>query len=144
MLLVRYFILPLVVFGVGCFLFWESAKRYPAYAFSAVAVWIGIALVRAKFQKKREHQRGWRVGHIGRDSMYYEEFNTGAWHRIDLDGEMLVGKAHHVIYFGALKFPEWAKDRHDEIITRIKSEFRPPEYEYDDSLGVDPSLILRS
>ncbi len=65
--------------------------------------------------------------------MYYEEFSNGAWHRIEIDGEMLVGKAHHVIYFGSLKFPDWARERHDEIIARIKSEFHPPEYEYDDA-----------
>jgi hypothetical protein len=63
--------------------------------------------------------------------MYYEEFRDGVWHRIEIDGEMLVGKAHHVIYFGSLKFPEWAIERREEIIARIKSKFHPPQYEYD-------------
>lgn len=65
--------------------------------------------------------------------MYYEEFSNSAWHRIEIDGEMLVGKAHHVIYYGSLKFPDWARERHDEIIARIKSKFHPPEYEYEDA-----------
>jgi len=42
----------------------------------------------------------WRVDHVGRDSMYYEELRDGSWERLDLGGEMLVGRAHHVIYFG--------------------------------------------
>lgn len=131
--ILRYLILPLVVFGIVCFLFWETAKRYPVYIFGAVAIWIVIVLIRAQLHKKRDSQRGWRVGHVGRDSMYYEEFRDGAWHRIELDGEMLVGKAHHVIYFGSLNFPDWARERRDEIIARIKSEFHPPQYEYDDA-----------
>jgi hypothetical protein len=65
--------------------------------------------------------------------MYYEEFREGAWHRIEIDGEMLTGKAHHIIYFGSLKFPDWARERRHEIIERIKSEFRPPGYEYSDT-----------
>lgn len=80
--------------------------------------------------------RKWRVGHQGRDRMYYEEWRGFGWQRIDIDGEMLMGRAHHVIYFASperwLNYPEWAWHRRDEIIARIKSEFREPDYEYDD------------
>jgi hypothetical protein len=41
-----------------------------------------------------DEQRGWRVGHQGRDQMYYEELHQGAWKRIEIDGEMLMGRAH--------------------------------------------------
>ncbi len=78
--------------------------------------------------------RTWRVGHRGRDMMYYEEQIGGTWERIDIDGEMLMGRAHHVIYFKSpedwKRYPEWARDRRAEIIARIKSEFREPDYEY--------------
>ena len=78
---------------------------------------------------------GWHVGHRGRDQMYYEEFVDGAARRMMLDGEMLTGRAHHVIYFASpeqwqREAPEWARERRDEIIARIKSEFREPDYEY--------------
>jgi hypothetical protein len=72
----------------------------------------------------------WRVGHKGRDSMYYEEFADGEWRRFTVDGEMLMGRAHHVIYFTTTRFPDWAAGRRDQIIARIKSEFRQPDYEY--------------
>ena len=66
--------------------------------------------------------------------MYYEEFSGGAWRRIEVDGEMLCGRAHHVIYFATvedwLRYPDWASGRRDEIIARIKSKFAPPDYEY--------------
>jgi len=87
-------------------------------------------------------RRGWRVGHQGRDRMYYEELRDGAWERIDIDGEMLMGRAHHVIYFASseawLRYPAWARGRREEIIARITSEFREPDYEYD-GLGATAS-----
>jgi hypothetical protein len=67
--------------------------------------------------------------------MYYDEFIGGSWQRIVIDGEMLMGRAHHVIYFDSpgkwRTYPEWARNRRDEIIGRIKSEFTEPDYEYD-------------
>ncbi len=80
------------------------------------------------------HQQTWRVGHRGRDMMFYEEMIGGSWQRIDLDGEMLMGRAHHAIYFASAeqwqRYPEWARHRRNDILTRIKSEFREPDYEY--------------
>jgi hypothetical protein len=82
----------------------------------------------------REEHLTWRVGHQGRDMMYYEEQVNGRWQRIDIDGEMLMGPAHHVIYFKSASawgaYPEWARTRRAEIITRIKGEFRAPDYAY--------------
>jgi hypothetical protein len=81
-----------------------------------------------------DEERGWRVGHKGRDQMYYEELRDGVWERLDVDGEMLTGRAHHVIYFASpeswLRYPEWARGRRDEIIARITRELREPDYEY--------------
>jgi hypothetical protein len=66
--------------------------------------------------------------------MYYEEFRNGAWQRIGIDGEMLTGRAHHAVYFASPErwrtYPAWARDRREEIIARVKSEFREPDYEY--------------
>jgi len=85
-------------------------------------------------ERHLDEQRGWRVGHRGRDQLYYEEFHQGAWKRIEIDGEMLTGRAHHVIYFPTperwLAYPPWARDRRAEITARITSEFREPDYEY--------------
>ncbi len=76
----------------------------------------------------------WRVGHTGRDCMFYEELRASVWERIEIDGEMLMGRAHHVIYFASerrwIAYPEWTHGRSDEIIARIKSQFREPDYEY--------------
>lgn len=88
--------------------------------------------------------RDWRVGHRGRDQMFYEERDGFSWRRIEIDGEMLMSEAHHVIYFATsvqwlAKYPAWAQGRRDEIIARIKSEFRPPDYEYFEGGGLMPA-----
>jgi hypothetical protein len=66
--------------------------------------------------------------------MYYEEFHASKWRRLDISGELEMGRAHHVIFLGTReewsRRPEWARDRRDEIIRRIKSVFRIPDYEY--------------
>lgn len=89
--------------------------------------------------------RGWRVGHRGRDEMYYEELRDGRWERIPISGEMLMGRAHHVIYFASprewLAYPDWARHRRTEIVARVKSEFRPPDYEYLDD-GPAPLAVV--
>jgi hypothetical protein len=78
--------------------------------------------------------RQWRTGHRGRDQMYYEELHGDTWLQLQIDGEMLMGRPHHVIYFASaenwLRYPEWARHRRDEIMGRIKLSFREPDYEY--------------
>ena len=82
----------------------------------------------------------WRVGHRGRDSMYYEELVEGEWRRLDLGGEMGV-QPHHIIYFGSKEQwrlgPEWTHGRRSEIISRIKSAFPIPEYGYEGEAVLD-------
>lgn len=74
--------------------------------------------------------------------MVYEERHGSGWRGIDIAGEMLMGSAHHVIYFASPEkwaaYPEWARHRRDEIMGRIKSGFRPPDYEYHEGGAAAP------
>jgi hypothetical protein len=123
----------LVLVALGIFAACAVAFWYPLYVFGAVAVFLCFVLVKGAIYKRRGTKRGWRVGHRGRDAMYYEEWREGTWHRFEVDGEMLTGRAHHVIYFATTRFPDWASGRREAIIGRIKSEFHPPDYEYVDA-----------
>jgi hypothetical protein len=85
--------------------------------------------------RRDARKRGWHVSRLGRDQMLYEEFADRTTRHITIDGEMLVGRPRHVIYFASpdewrQRYPDWARDRRDEIIARIKSELRQPDYEY--------------
>lgn len=95
---------------------------------------VPLTLAKAKGGNTGDGEGEWRVGHIGRDCMYYEEYREGRWERLEISGEMLMGIAHHVIYFASREqwkaYPEWAQGRRNEIIARIKSRFAPPDYEY--------------
>jgi hypothetical protein len=80
-------------------------------------------------------QTDWRVGHTGRDSMFYEELHEGDWLRLPIDGEMLVDcVAHHVIYLDSERrwqsYPDWARGRRAQIVARIMASFTKPQYEY--------------
>ncbi len=109
---------------------------------------VAVVLLVIRVKTVRDRRKGWRVGYQGRDSMYYEELMGGQWKRITIDGEMLSGRAHHVINFGSKDqwalHPEWAAGRRSEIIARIKSVFRMPDYEYagEEVLGVEDRQIL--
>lgn len=118
---------------------------------AGAVVFLGLLTprVRREFTRSaaaaRNGNEEWRVGHRGRDGMYYEERHGGAWQRIDLDGEMLTGRAHHVIYFADAAswsgYPEWARHRRAEIVARIKSRFREPDYEYQESAACLPRPV---
>ncbi len=111
---------------------------------SAVAFVPGVPPPLAAPSSHHEENQGWRVGHRGRDLMFYDELHGGAWQRIEIDGEMLTGRAHHVIYFANAEtwrgYPEWARERREEIIARIKSRFREPDYEHQGGGAVPRSI----
>lgn len=123
----------------------------PLSLFGAFGIGHFIALLFFVFAKDRSGRGGlpprefeaattgrgktWRVGHVGRDQIFYEEARLGGWERIEISGEMLMGRAHHVIYFPSPgewreRYPEWARDRREEIIARVCSVCPAPDYEY--------------
>jgi hypothetical protein len=99
-----------------------------------VAGGILFILLRRGLRAHKSRRVGWRVGHVGRHGMYYEELVDGKWARIAIDGEILVGPTHHIIYFASEEawheYPAWARDRRSEIVSRIKTEFCPPAYKH--------------
>lgn len=112
-------------------------RKYWPVILGAIGVMIVLILIRGNGKGRtttpeNPAQGGWRVGHEGRDSMFYEEKHGGSWRRIPIPGEMLMGRAHHVIYFASIRLPDWAEGRREEIIVRIKSALPEPDYEYDE------------
>lgn len=129
----NYHSVPVIAVCVGLLAKLSTKGVRQEFQFAALPKISSSQTQSAPANASNAHQE-WRVGHRGRDMMYYEENVNGRWERLDIDGEMLMGQAHHVIYFASKErwesYPEWARHRRTEIITRIKSEFRAPDYEY--------------
>jgi hypothetical protein len=98
-----------------------------------------LNLVKSIFQSllRSDRRRGWRVGHQGRDSTFYDEWIDGGWERIVIDGEMQFSSddPQHVIWFPTddqwVDLPEWTHGRRDQILRRVQAELQPPRYEYE-------------
>ena len=85
-------------------------------------------------QRRAWNDRGWRTQRVGRDELVYEELVDGAWKSLPIDGEMLTGASDFAIYFDSAErwaeYPSWARERRDEIISRIRQDCPAPRYEY--------------
>ncbi len=129
--ILRHIVLPLMSWFFLILIGIATAREYPARFSAFILCLIVIGLIRERLIRARNERRGWRVGSSGRDTMFYDEKVDGEWKRITIYAEMLVGKVDRLIYLSSIEFPEWAKSREDEIIARIKSEYPPPQYEYE-------------
>lgn len=135
--IIKYVAVPFFVLWIAAIVVMYAWNHSPLLVLSAIGGLLSIAMVFGHLSRHQDLKRGWRVGHRGRDEMYYEEMVNGRWERILIDGEMLCGKAHHVIYFPSHEqwatLPEWTRERQSEIIARIKQAFAPPGYEYQEA-----------
>ncbi|MEM6718530.1 MAG: hypothetical protein AAF611_04355 [Bacteroidota bacterium] len=97
---------------------------------SAIFLLVLIAYI---IRTVKENKRGWRAQPIGRDSILYQQKIKNEWKEIQIEGEMLVGDIHKIIYFKTEQdwaaYPEWAQNR-TEIIQRIKIDYPPHSTEY--------------
>ncbi len=130
LLIVRYVVLPLLVFGIVIHFLLEDIRLFLG-AVILIGGFLGIGYFRSRSRFRR---LGFRVIHYGRDSVRYDELCGGQFRSIEFGGEM-EGDSPHIIYLPSAAIwrdtaPEWAHDRRDEIIARLKSEFREPNYEY--------------
>lgn len=132
--LIKFVAAPFFALGVLVVAVKYAWDRFPVVVLSLIGTLLILMVLGVYLSSRRDRKRGWRVGHRGRDEMFYDEMVNGRWERIWIDGEMLCGKAHHVIYFPSdtqwEKFPDWTRGRQVEIVARIKQEFAPPGYEY--------------
>jgi len=118
-------------------MFWVF-KQFPLSASVGLFLLLICGLINSLLARRKDRRRGWRAGRIGRDEIYYEELRGGSWQKIIIHGEMLTTKKpKHRIYFTSAgewqKHPDWARDRRDEIFSRVKSTLQVPDYEYYES-----------
>jgi uncharacterized alpha/beta hydrolase family protein len=92
--------------------------------------------INEQIKKRKEGKQSWKVSKRGRDGIVYSQKVDGEWKSIEVDGELLLGKISHVIYFKTENewtgYPKWAQNR-TEIISRIKIVFPPARTEYENA-----------
>ncbi len=108
------------------------------YVIAAILI-IGIIIIliiNKQILNRKEKKLGWKAYRNGRDEIYYEQKVNEEWKKIEIVGEILLGKICFVIYFKTkkewLEYPKWAQNR-TEIIERIKTKFPPSRTEYDNA-----------
>jgi hypothetical protein len=116
------------------YLFFRSFPIIAAILFGSVILYISLRQVRSSWHLRKH---GYRVRWYGRDSFYYEELEAGQIRRLMLDGYLMTRGPRHV-YFPdpkdwQQKMPDWARDRRDEILARVRDELGAKHFRYYDS-----------
>ncbi|MDX2360161.1 MAG: hypothetical protein QNK23_05115 [Crocinitomicaceae bacterium] len=76
-------------------------------------------------------KRGWKVKKDGNSKQQYLELDGNNWRSITFDCEMYSNDVpRHAIIISKdwEMYPEWAQDKKDEIITRLKNSLKEPAY----------------
>jgi hypothetical protein len=107
--------------------------QFPAQLLWILSVLMILSVGRLFWVRHKNRKRGWRVGREVREQIYYDELRDGQWHRIHLDYEMPGKGSHHTIYFSSTRFPSWASPQRQQIADRIKNEYAPKDYEFDET-----------
>jgi hypothetical protein len=100
-----------------------------------VAIAVTAAVLRGFLYRVSVRRAGWNIRHDGLHVIRYSELLGSKVEEIVIDGEMVHGTPHHVLYVPAApewdqRYPDWARGRRDEIVRRIRSKCPDSEYSY--------------
>jgi hypothetical protein len=98
--------------------------------FAAFAIF--MLLWRMEDRRAAEEKRGWRLRCVSAGSWAYEEKRAGSW------GGFIMSELtdyreppHHLQIMSQprwIEYPEWTQGRREEILRRIRSELKEPDY----------------
>jgi hypothetical protein len=114
--------------------FFRSYPIIAAILYGSIVLYVVLSRVRSSWLLRKH---GYRVRWFGRDSFYYEELQTGQIRRLMLDG-YLMARGPRSVYFPSpedwrRKMPDWARDRRDEILARVRGELGTKHFRYYDA-----------
>jgi hypothetical protein len=130
-IILRHLVLPLTSSVFLTLIGIWTAQRYPAQFGVFIAFLIVLGIIRERIARRRAELRGWRFS-PGRDEIFYHEKVNGEWKEIRIYVGVSEDLKYSIIDLSGIQFPAWALNHKDEIIARIKSEYSPPQYEYDE------------
>jgi hypothetical protein len=84
-------------------------------------------------RRAEEERRGWRLRCVEAGSWAYEEKRVEEWHRAFVMREITDYREppHHLEIMSPprwTEYPEWTHGRREEIVARIRSELKEPDY----------------
>ena len=99
-------------------------------SFGALAVFSFLTV--HEDRKEFESKRGWRIKARGAGAFAYEEKRQGIWVGFTMD-ELTDYREppHHLQIMCSARwseYPDWAHARREEILRRIRSELKEPDY----------------
>jgi hypothetical protein len=135
---VRKFYLPLWFCLLGAWLVYLVYKK-PLWIGIPLACLAGLWLVQSVRLRAKFRRLGWEAMPNGRDSILYRENSNGYDRCFELSGELLA--TGRIVYVPTSsewnsEVPEWAADRRDEILGRIRESFRGRDYDFISRDGV--------
>ncbi len=128
----RFVIAGLLALALLVSLLIEAWTRYPRYVQASAALFVLFVFGSAWLRGRRNERRGWRVTCASPVGWAYEEKRDGVWEGITFPELGDFREPPHVIDLGAASkweaHPAWMRDRRDEIITRVRSELKRPQF----------------
>jgi hypothetical protein len=128
----RFVIVMLLGFILFCILLVEAFLKRSSYMLWSFAIIIVGVLAEAWRVRRRNEKRGWRVQCASPVGWAYEEMRDGVWEGITFPELGDYRESPHVIDLGAAPkwtaYPDWMRERREEILTRVRSELKRPHY----------------
>lgn len=85
----------------------------------------------ASDRRAEEERRGWRLRCFGAGSWAYEEKRNGEWVGVTFEETTDFRESPHTIDVRPERwtaFPSWAIERREEILVRMRSQLKRPQY----------------
>lgn len=128
----RYVFGMLLAFGlvIACG-FW-AVQNYPVHAGVVLALGALALAIQYWRVRRRDEARGWRLLCVSPDGWRYEEKHAEAWTGFLMSEQMDFREPpHHLEIMSSSRwseYPEWTHGRREEILARIRSELKEPNY----------------
>ena len=128
----RYVLVMLAAFGLAVTLFFQAVTRFPRYVAAGFALLVAALLLQSWRIKIRNDRRGWRMRCVTAGRWAYEEKKEEGWVGIPFEELGDFRESPHIIGVPEpeawRRFPVWAAERREEIISRVRTELAPPHY----------------
>jgi hypothetical protein len=128
----RFVLLLVFVVWLVCAAIYDAIHQYPTYVAGFCAIGFLLIALLVASGSHQDKKRGWRVRCVVSGKWAYEEFREGKWDGIIFEVVTDFREPGQILDIRNVErwnvFLAWARERRDEIITRVKSRLHAPTY----------------